>query len=72
MTDELFNRIIKRLLSNADDAIKDLKSNPKDEFADGVSYTYYEVLDTIKHDLEIAEYDLKQCGLDIDLDKKYL
>lgn len=33
---------------------------------------YYEVLDTIKNDLIIAEYDLQECGLDIDLDNDYL
>ena len=51
---------------------KDAKANDKDEFYVGKKLAYYEVLDTIKNDLIIAEYDLQECGLDIDLDNDYL
>ena len=72
MTDELFNRIIKRLISNADDALKNAKKEPDIYFYKGVKFEYYEALYTIKNDLEIEEYDVEQCGLDIEVDMKYL
>ena len=72
MNNDIFNHIINRLLSNANDALKDAQANDKDEFYGGKKLAYYEVLDTIKNDLIIAEYDLQECGLDIDLDNDYL
>ena len=72
MNNDIFNHIINRLLSNANDALKDVQANDKDEFYVGKKLAYYEVLDTIKNDLIIAEYDLQECGLDIDLDNDYL
>ena len=72
MNNDIFNHIINRLLSNANDALKDGQGNDKDEFYVGKKLAYYEVLDTIKNDLIIAEYDLQECGLDIDLDNDYL
>ena len=72
MNNDIFNHIINRLLSNANDALKDAHANDKDEFYVGKKLAYYEVLDTIKNDLIIAEYDLQECGLDIDLDNDYL
>ena len=72
MNNDIFNHIINRLLSNANDALKDAQANDKDEFYVGKKLAYYEDLDTIKNDLIIAEYDLQECGLDIDLDNDYL
>ena len=72
MTDELFNYIIGRLISNADDTLEEEKENGLNDFIMGKKLAYYEVLDTIRNDLEIAEYDLEQCGLDFDIDKKYM
>lgn len=77
MNNDIFNHIINRLLSNANDTLKDAQANDKqandkDEFYVGKKLAYYEVLDTIKNDLIIAEYDLQECGLDIDLDNDYL
>lgn len=71
MTDELFNHIVARLISNADDAVADAKENPDSEFAQGVQLAYYTALDTIRNDLIIAEYDLKECGLEEDPINKY-
>ncbi len=59
MNNDVFNHIINRLLSNANDALKDAQANGKDEFCIGKKLAYYEVLDTIKNDLIIAEYDLQ-------------
>lgn len=72
MNNDIFNHIINRLLSNANDTLKDAQANDKDEFYVEKKLAYYEVLDTIKNDLIIAEYDLQECGLDIDLDNDYL
>ena len=72
MNNDIFNHIINRLLSNANDALTDAQANDKDQFYVGKKLAYYEVLDTIKNDLIIAEYDLQECGLDIDLDNDYL
>lgn len=72
MNNDIFNHIINRLLSNANDTLKDAQANDKDKFYVGKKLAYYEVLDTIKNDLIIAEYDLQECGLDIDLDNDYL
>ncbi len=71
MADELFNHIIERLISNADDAYADAKKKPDDEFLDGVKFAYGIALDTIRNDLIIAEYDLKECGLEDDPIAKY-
>ncbi len=72
MNNELFNHIVARLISNADDAVADVKKDPDSEFADGVKFAYYTVLDTIRNDLIIAEYDLSECGLEEDPLKKYM
>lgn len=51
MNNDIFNHIINRLLSNANDTLKDAQANDKDEFYVGKKLAYYEVLDTIKNDL---------------------
>lgn len=71
MNNDLFNYIIERIISNADDAREEEKTKNAD-FYKGKSFAYYEVLDTIKNDLITEEYDLSECGLDIDLEEKYL
>lgn len=71
MDNELFNHIIARLISNADDAVANAKANPSSKFAEGVQHAYYTALDTIRNDLIIAEYDLKECGLEDDPFHKY-
>lgn len=71
MNNELFNHIIARLISNADDAYSEAKKNPGDMFADGVNFAYSIALDTIRNDLLIAGYDLKECGLEENPIEKY-
>ena len=73
MTDELFNHIVKRIISSAEDTLDATRAyGDDDEFLRGKRFAYYEVLDTIRNDLFIEGYDLKQCGLDFDIDKKYI
>ena len=62
------NRMIHRLIDNAKDAIEDVNNNKNDEFYEGKKAAYYEMLDSLKNDLEIEDADIKGFGLDIDLD----
>lgn len=58
--------IISRVIQNADEASKEADGG---EFQDGKRLAYYEILDTIKNELEIRDIDTKQFGLDIVLEK---
>lgn len=63
--------IIARLIDNANDCLKERADDPNSEFLDGKSLAYYEMLDTIKNELIVHDDDLKEFGLDMDLDKIY-
>lgn len=71
MSDE-FKYIVSRVLDNANDAISEAKENPEDDFYKGRKMAYYEVLDTIKNELKARDADLKEFGLDIDLENAIL
>ena len=71
MTEAEMKYIIARLIENANDCLAERKEDPKSEFLDGKSLAYYEMLDTIKNELMAHSVDLKEFGLDIDLDKIY-
>ena len=71
MNDEM-KYIIARIIENAKDALNEHKQNKDDLFADGKSLAYYEVLDIIKGELETHDQDLKEFGLDVDLEKEFL
>ncbi len=69
LTQDAMKYMIGRLLDNANDALAEAEENKGDPFYSGKSFAYYEMLDTLKNDLDIYEEDLKEYGLDIDLDK---
>ena len=71
MSDE-FKYIVSRVLDNANDAISEAKENPEDDFYKGRKMAYYEVLYTIKNELKARDADLKEFGLDIDLENVIL
>ena len=71
MSDSRFQYIVARVVDNAKDCIEEFKDN-KGEFFDGKMLAYYEVLDTIKNELMVDNVDLKEFGLDIDLDKVFI
>lgn len=71
MNDELFDDIIHVLIRYANDAAREVAKNPS-EFEFGREDAYYEVLDTIKSRLIVAGYSLRKCGLNINLEQKYL
>lgn len=68
LTTERLKYIIARVIDNANDAAKESKENPKDEFIDGKKMAYYEVLDTIKNELDVSEQYMKEFGLDFPLE----
>ena len=57
--------IVSRVLDNAKDTFL---SNDNSEFVQGKKLAYYEILDTIKNELEVRDVDTKDFGLDIDLE----
>lgn len=72
MTDTSIKFIISRVIENANDALMESKQNKDDDFYKGRKMAYYEILDTIKNELEAREQNLNEFGLDIDLEKTYL
>lgn len=64
--------IIASVLSNADDAMQEAEDHQGDPFYSGKSLAYYEVLDTIRNELSARGQNLKEFGLDIDLETKLL
>ena len=72
MNDATIKFIISRVIENANDAAEEAKQNKGDDFYNGRKLAYYEILDTIKSELEAHDQDLKEFGLDIDLEKTFL
>ncbi len=72
MRESALQYILSRMLDNANDTMKELKNNPKDLFYQGKQLAYYEMIDTIKNELEAHNQDLKEYGLDFDLEDKLL
>lgn len=62
--------IISRLLDNANDAVAESEKDRSDMFSQGRRLAYYEMLDILKSELDVREQDLKELGLDIDLEHK--
>lgn len=72
MLDATIKFIISRVIDNANDALEESNQNQNDVFYKGRKLAYYEILDTIKNELEASGQDLKEFGLDVDLEKTYL
>lgn len=72
MSSDAIKFIISRVLDNANDALEEAKENKDDDFYKGKKLAYYEILDTIKNELDIREEDLKDFGLDVDLEKLFM
>lgn len=72
MMDEAIKYILARVIDNANDAVAEAKESPEDDFYKGKRLAYYEVLDTIKNELKAKEQELKEFGLDVDLEKTFL
>lgn len=61
--------IISRLVDNAYEAAEESRNNKSNEFAAGRRLAYYEMLDILKSELDVRDQDLKDLGLDIDLER---
>lgn len=72
MNESEIKYIISRILDNANDAIEESNQNKDDDFYKGKKIAYYEVLDTIKNELKAKSQDLKEFGLEINLEKTLL
>lgn len=70
LTYEGIKYMIVRLLENASEAAEESRKNRGDEFAAGRKLAYYEMLDILKTELDVREQDLKELGLDINLENK--
>lgn len=72
MNESEIKYIIARVIENANEARDESKEAPDDEFYKGKKLAYYEILDTLKNELKARGQDLKEFGLDVNLEKKYL
>ena len=70
MNAEAYKFIISRVLERAFESIEE--SNDRSEFSNGRKLAYYEIADIIKSELWVRDADLKEFGLDIDLEKTFL
>lgn len=64
--------ILSRIVKKANDALEESEQNKNDDFYKGRKFAYYEILDAIKNELVARDQDLKEFGLDIDLEKTFL
>ena len=72
LTKEGIEYIIGRLLKNAQETVGEWEKDKSNLFYDGKALAYYEMLDIIKAELDIREQDLKEFGLDVNLEEKLL
>ena len=72
LTKEGIEYIIGRLLKNAHETAVEWENDKGNLFYDGKALAYYEMLDIIKAELDIREQDLKEFGLDVNLEEKLL
>lgn len=70
LTKEGIKFLIARLLENANEAVEESNENQEDLFAAGRRLAYYEMLDILKSELDVRDQDLKEFGLDINLENK--
>ena len=71
ISNESYKYILARVLERAFESIDEAKESG-DDFSNGRKLAYYEVADIIKSELYVREADLKELGLDIDLEKTFL
>lgn len=71
LTRESLKYIIARLVDNANDAAKEYRGDGNNKFLAGRKLAYYEMLDILRTELDVRDEDLKEFGLDIDLEKNY-
>lgn len=70
LTREGIKYMIARLLENANEAVEESEENKGDAYCAGRKVAYYEMPDILKSELNIRDEDLKEFGLNIDLENK--
>ena len=70
-TEKSYKHIINRVLERAFESIREAQESDND-FDNGRKLAYYEVADIIKSELWVRDVDLKEFGLDVDLEKRFL
>lgn len=68
LADAALKVAVRSILEQALCAVSDAMQNPRDAFKDGRALAYYEVLDTVKNQLEIYDSDANDFGLGMNLD----
>lgn len=71
MTEEKLVHFVKRLFENADETLAEYRADRKNELASGSSVAYYEMLDILQSELDVAGQDLKKYGLNVNLVGNY-
>ena len=72
LDEETLKYIIARLVERADEAMQEYINDKDNDFKNGRSLAYYEMLDILRTELDLSEQDLNELGLDFDLEEKYL
>lgn len=70
LTKEGIKYVVARLLENANEAVEESKADKENKFAAGRRLAYYEMLDILKTELDVRDQDLKELGLNIDLESQ--
>lgn len=70
LTKEGIKYMIARLLENANEAAEESRKDKDDPYCAGRKVAYYEMLDIMRTELDVRDQDLKEFGLDIDLENK--
>ncbi|MCD8118435.1 MAG: transposase [Lachnospiraceae bacterium] len=68
LTTEAMEFIISRLIERGIDAAKEAREKPNDQFCQGRSLAYYEMLDILRSEIIIHDADLKSFGLNFDIE----
>ena len=71
ISNEAYKFIISRVLERAFESIDEANKGGVD-FDKGRKLAYYEIADIIKSELMVRDADLKEFGLDVDLEKAFL
>lgn len=69
LSEESLKYIIGRLVENANEAVEESDKDRSDSFNQGRRLAYYEMLDILKSELDVRDADLKELGLDFDVNK---
>lgn len=64
--------IVFRIAERAKEAAEESREDGTDSFKGGRALAYYEVLDILRSELEARDINLKDVGLDFDLEKELL